>query len=247
MELLLQLGRYHDLVTLQRDYIRAAEEQGNVYTQHRLMSWMGNRAWLVRDDVAGAKSALANAAGSRASGTQVQLADYNELVSHTFIDLYEHASKAAWLRIDDGWPRARQFLRVQSIAIEATALRGGAALAARRELPKAYDIAGACAKRLAGLDSRFARLCAAQLRAAIAACRGERDTAVERLHAVARDADALGTRGIAMAARMRLGTLLDDATTQQQASEAETYFRAQGVVEPRRFANLLSPGLIDAV
>ena len=173
----------------------------------------------------------------------MQLADYNELVSNTYIDLYERGGVAAWQRFTTSWQRARQFTRIQFFGIETTFLRGCMALGARNELRDAHAIAERCAKRLARIGTKFSKMLATQLRAAIATERGERDTAAWLLRDAIRDAEAIDTTGYAMAARIRLGDVVDDADARAQASEAESFFRAQGVVAPRRFANLLAPGL----
>ncbi len=46
--------------------------------------------------------------------------------------------------------------------------------------------------------------------------------------------------------RMRLATLDSDSQVQADAVRAEETLREQGVVSPRRFANMLTPGLMDS-
>jgi hypothetical protein len=239
------LGRYRELMAQQAHGLKIAEEQGNVYNQRNLLSWRGNHAWLVRDDPRGARTDVSRVARARPPNAPAQLAEYYELLSNTLIDLYDLDAETAFARIEGAWPKIRLLLRVYTVAIEATYARGCAAIAVAHKQPRAFKVATACARHLDALDTQYSRMLAAQLRAAIAARRGDRDTAIARLREVISACEELDTRGQQAAARLRLATLDPDPTVQAAAAQAEAYFTAEGVVSPLRFANMFTPGLIE--
>jgi eukaryotic-like serine/threonine-protein kinase len=240
--LLWQLGRYRELVALQREYTRAAQEHGNLDGYRRFLRWSGNHAWLVRDDPAGAKAALADTARSEPTPiTSAPLPAYYELFSRGTIDLYERDGIAALERLQRAAPLLRQLARIQSIDIDVAFLRGRAAVVAARDHRNTIAIAGDCAKHLSRAGTRYARMLRSQLDAAIADVRGDHDAAITALRAVIRDADELGHQGHAHAARMRLATHVSDPAAQAAADSSEAALRAEGVVSPHRFVNLFSP------
>ncbi len=239
------LGRYRDLMAEQAQSLKAAEEQGNVYNQRTLLSWRGNHAWLVRDDPRGARAAVSSVARARPPNAPAQLAEYYELLSNTLIDLYELDGETAFARVEGAWPKIRQLMRVHTVAIEYTYLLGCAAISIAHKQSRAIKIAGACVRKLQRLDTRYSRMLATQLRAAITARQGDRITAIALLRVVISECEELDARGQQMAARLRLAMLDDGPQSQADAADVEAKLRAQGVVVPRRFANMFTPGLVD--
>jgi len=136
-------------------------------------------------------------------------------------------------------------LRVQTVDTEWHWLRGAAAVAAARHDRGKLAIADACVHHLERVASPFARVLAAQLGAAAAACRGDRDRARERLEAAIASAELSEMAAHGASARLRLWRLLGGDEGRAMASAAEEWLRAQGVVAPIAFANMLSPGLAD--
>lgn len=142
------------------------------------------------------------------------------------------------------WPKVRQLTRVHSIDVEVWYLRGIAAIAASRTIPREPAIAIAARKHLERQHYPYPTMLAAQLRAAGAAGHGRRDEAIRALRQVIDISSALDIRGHNTAARMRLATVVDDADVRSSAAEAEAALRAEGVVSPVRFANMFTPGLL---
>ncbi len=95
---------------------------------------------------------------------------------------------------------------------------------------------------LARLDTPFSRASASAVRAAAAACRGERDAArVLVAEAEARFA-ALDMKHYVAAARRRRGELLGEERGRALIVSADMEMRAEGVVNPARMAAALLPG-----
>jgi len=191
------------------------------------------------------RAALSQVTRARPQSASAQLADYYELLSNTLIDLYELDPATAFDRIEGSWPRIRPLLRVQSVATEALFARGCAATASAPSQPPAYNVARRCARKLWGLGTGYSRMQSLQVQATIAAPRGDRERAIRLLRAVIAACDELDTRGQQAAARMRLAMLDDNPVAQAAAAEAEGALRVQGVVSPRRFANMFTPGLVE--
>ncbi|MCA9675292.1 MAG: protein kinase, partial [Myxococcales bacterium] len=137
------LGELRELVRVQPIYLRAAEEHGNVYSQRGLRGWRSNVAWLIQGDPVAARAHAERAAVARGKGEPFHLHHYYDVLAHVMIDLYERRGDDALARIDGIWRdlEGAHLFRIQSIDIEASWLRGLAAVAAARHDRDRLDLA----------------------------------------------------------------------------------------------------------
>jgi hypothetical protein len=241
------LGELREMLRLQPEYLRAAEERGNVYSQRGLRGWRSNLVWLFRDEPAEARAQALRAAPGRSKGEPFHLHHYYDVLAHTHIDLYERKGDAVWDRVCAVAPEiaSSHLLRIQHVDAEWHWLRGTAAVAAGRHARERLDVADDCWRRLEKIGSPYARVAGSQLRAATMLRRGERDAAIECLRATIAAAEVHEMAAHANAARMRLGMTQGGPEGRAMCDAAEQWFHDQGVVDPRSLAAMLSPGLAD--
>jgi hypothetical protein len=243
------LGELREMLRVQPDYLRAAEERGNVYAQRGLRGWRSNVVWLIGDDPAEARAQAHQAAPGRGRGEPFHLHHYYDMLCHAMIDLYEQKVGDAFARMEAAWPEVEraQLMRIQSVEAECLWLRGTAAVAAARHDRGRLPAALACAEQLDRIGSPYTRVLAAQLRGAWALRRDARGAAIEALRAAIASAEVAEMAAHHAAARLRLGSVLGGAEGRSLTESAETWLRDQGVVDPRRFCNMLSPGFAESV
>jgi eukaryotic-like serine/threonine-protein kinase len=204
-----------------------------------------NIVWLVRDDVSGARDALANIRQPDAAH-RLDWPDYLRLFAETQVDLYADSPMTAWQRIEEGSSALAPttITRVQSARIEARHLRARCALAAAREAPDAKPLLEAAervVRRLRREKVAWADAFADLIAAAAADHRRESAALALTARALAR-LEACGLPLYAAAARRRYGALLGGSDGQQAINAADAWMHRQGVVSPARMTALLAPG-----
>jgi eukaryotic-like serine/threonine-protein kinase len=243
------LGDLREMLRLQPEYLRAAEERGNVYAQRGLRGWRSNVVWLVRGEPDEARAQALKAAPGRARGEPFHLHHYYDTICHAMIDLYEQKAEDAHARMETAWPEidGAHLMRIQSVAAEVQWLRGTAAVAAARFERGRLQIAVSCATALEKIGSPYTRVLAAQLRGAWAIRRGAREVAIEALRAAIASSEVAEMALHNAVARLRLGTLVGGSEGRGMAEAAETWMRDNGVADPRALCNMFSPGYAEAV
>jgi hypothetical protein len=243
------LGELKEMLRVQPEYLRAAEERGNVYAQRGLRGWRSNVVWLIRDEPAEARVQAVKAAPGRARGEPFHLHHYYDVICHAMIDLYERKVDDAYARMEAAWPEVEgaHLLRIQSVAAEVHWLRGTAAVAAARHDRGRLPVAVASAAALEKISSPYTRVLAAQLRGAWALRRGAREVAIECLRAAIASSEVAEMAAHNAAARLRLGAVVGGSEGRGLTEAAEAWMRDQGVVDPAAFCNMLSPGFAEIV
>jgi len=241
------LGELRELVRVHPDYLRAAEERGDVYAQRGLCGWRSNVVWLVRDEPDEARAQARRAALARGPGEPFHLHHYFDLVAHTMIELYTRNGEAALARMEAAWKdiEGSHLLGVQHIHVDSLWLRGAAAVAGARIDRGRLAIAEACAKRLDKVDAPQASVVGPQLQGAIHLARGDRDGAIRSLRAAIAAADRHEMAAHGAVARLRLGRVLGDDEGRALIDIAEDWMSDQGVANPRAFVEMLSPSIDD--
>jgi hypothetical protein len=219
--------------------LRDAEERGDRYAAaaHRIA--LANMAWLVGDDVAGARERAREAMAHWSRGG-FQVEHFWEMLALGQIDLYAGEPAAAHERIGRAWPglAASLLLRVQLTRVEAVHLRARVALAAG-DLAAARAHSARIARERAPWVAPFTDL----LRAGLAARSGDTETAAARLRRAVAGFDAADMALYAAAARDRLGALLGGDEGAALRGQAEAWMRAEGIAQPERMVRMLAPGL----
>jgi eukaryotic-like serine/threonine-protein kinase len=225
-----------------------AEARGNLYATTSLRVGIPNLAWLVADDVDGARGHVADAmARWSTSGFHVQhLAEVLALVQ---ADLYAIDGAAAYRLISAAWPAISGAIlsRVQLTQIMTLHQRARAALAfaaeqtgsARRRL---VADARRCAHRIVRERMPWSDPFAALARAAADHLGGDDDAAIRELGDAIRGFDATDMHAYAAAARVRLGELEGGDAGSARVAEATALLAAQSVRRPERLVAMLAPG-----
>src|SRR5262245_232938 len=106
------LGRMNEPAARSEAYRRDARERGDRYAMAGLIGAMPNLAWLTQDDVAGARTYMAEAMRQWPShGFFMQ--HFNELIAEANADLYEGNGSVAWARVAAAWPALQRSLLPQ--------------------------------------------------------------------------------------------------------------------------------------
>jgi hypothetical protein len=227
-----------------RALLRDAERRGDRYAETTLTRGL-NLVWLVRDDVAGARRALARRVWSPPSGT-FHVQHWYEVRAEAETSLYTGELLAHADTLLDGIGRSEKALlgRVVSIGVENQWIRGriGLARAARG------DAAGltATTRAIAWLGRRresYATIWLALLRAGVALVKGDRDDAATSFAEAERLARAAHTGLIAASIQLRRGQLLGGAEGAPLIAEATAAMTRQGIRSPDRMARVWCPGL----
>jgi hypothetical protein len=208
---------------------REALARGDLYAAANLGTWIANSAWLMDDDVDGARRAIREAQAEWGRDAFL-LQHYWHFYAATTVDLYAGEPEAAWQRIDDHWPDLRRslLLRIQGLRVEGHWLRARAALHLHERTGDAVLLRSAerDADAIAGARFTWARPAADLVRAAVAQARGEAATARRLTDGAAAGFDAHGVALYAAAARRDVEGLRD-----------------RGVKDPRAIMRLYAPGV----
>jgi hypothetical protein len=224
-----QSGAYPAMCERLDALVRDAERRGDQYlktTLHRSI----NLRFLVDDDVAGARAALAGAAWSPpAKGIHLQ--HWYELRAIAELGLYtgeiDHGDVAARMAAITGAP----LMRIQSVRAEARWTRARVAIVFG---------GGDARAELAGLDREkhpLSEVWAALIRAALT----DGDAAVEAYRRAVTLAEAKRIEGVALAARWRLGEVIGGDRGAAIIEEARAGLAALKVARPERLIDVLAP------
>ena len=207
-------------------------------------------AWLVDDDVAGARVTAEEAIrGWSRAGALVH--DWFGLTAAAQLDLYEGQGHSANALMSRGWPALKRslILHLQLVRVEAHHLRGRCALAAAREdgahAPDLLRHADRDAGRVLREKVPCSRPLVDLLRAGIAAARGELGVAASRCAEAAAGFDAAGMALYAAAARRRRGQLVGGDEGRALVAAAEAWMLGQRIKNPARWTAMLAPGFPD--
>ncbi len=246
-------GAMRELSTATDSYLRDARRRGDLYMA-TTVTRLGNRRWLVRDDLEGATADLAGSSWVPA-GKGFHLQHWYELEARAELALYAGRSEIALEELQpsfDGllgslltriqiiralsrWLRARLLLGV--------AERGGA----ERAAPLLGEV-GRLAGKLEREHIGYADAWAALLRAGIAACGGRHEDAVAHLDRALRRSEELGMELCAISAGFWRGTVIGGDEGQELVAAAEAWMKREEVASPEHLIRIVAPGFagVDA-
>jgi hypothetical protein len=243
---LIWLGQVAEASRRVRAQLKAAFERGDLYSATDLRLFTSNMAWLVDDDVQGARRVVEEAMALWSKrGFHAQ--HFYALYAHGQIDLYV-GDGVTWLsRIAEAWDafRASMLLQVQSVRLETLHLRARCALCAASQDPSKRDVylgvARADARRLARENSLFAPALADLVRASLCLFEGSRERSIGHLRSALGGFEKAGMMQYAAAAARRLGAM-DGEGGKALAAEAVTRMQGEGIRDIERWTNMLAPG-----
>jgi tRNA A-37 threonylcarbamoyl transferase component Bud32 len=242
---LLRLGSFATMASLLDEYLRDATRRGDLYT-YTTMVRSCHIIWLARGDIDEAERVLDDAHWAPSPG-RYHLQHWFAYRARAEIELYRE-SPDPWTGALDGFAELERSLLMRNITVrcEARWLRGRLALAAvgsagdagRKLIAEARKMA----RKLEGERDVFATASALLLRAAIATRCGDAASAIEILRGAVEAAEGGDLMMHATCARWRLGELLGDDEGRLLRSQAGTWMREQGIVEPNKLVEVVSPG-----
>jgi hypothetical protein len=230
------LGRLPELEEHVTKGMRDARERNDLYASMSARSGFPNLAWLVRDDVDGARHESSEAIG-RWSQSGFHLQHVFDLCASTQIDLYVDEGAAAHERLTARWKEmdGAGLLRVQLNRVTMLELRARSALARAKKMPSEATAlvreAQAIARRLHGEGRPWADALGALVQAQTV----KPSESAASLEEAAAKLEAVGMALYAKAARSGL------SATTRTAVEAE--LREMGVVAPARLLRIFTPML----
>jgi serine/threonine protein kinase len=239
------LGQLAHLTERVPAHLREAIDHGDLYAATDLSVGRANAAWLVRDDVNGAREAIKRVMQQWSSkGFHAQ--HFLALLAEGQIDLYAGEPQRMLRLLDERWSEVAHslILRVRLNRTELYHLRGRLALAtaeqrANQDLLRAVL---ALAQRIAGEPVRCGKPWAALLEAGVAVRRGRDDQALRQVDAAAAGFDAADMALYAHAARYRKGALIGGSAGDSLKHDAIGFIHAEGVQNPVRLIDMLAPG-----
>jgi serine/threonine protein kinase/tetratricopeptide (TPR) repeat protein len=166
------------------------------------------------------------------------------------VDLYESAGPEAHRRVEEAWPavKASQLLRVQSTRIDGLSLRARAALAAApaskspQRLLKAVERDARLLERELRQD---ARPMASLLRAGAARLRGDTSGALTQLDLANAGFTSTHMELHAAACQRATGVMVGGEAGRALVAQADSLLKQRGVIDPRRWAEVLAPGFSE--
>lgn len=242
------LGALGKLARRVPTHLREALDRGDLYAATDLSVGRANVAWLVRDDVDGAREAVATVMRQWSSrGFHAQ--HFFALLAEGQIALYT-GDVLAYLRVlESRWSDVAHslILRVRFNRAEVYHLRARALLAAAALGGGGDDDRLAHVTRLAGRISKEPVACgrpwAALLKAGVVATRrGRSDACLALLDEAIDGFDGANMALYACATRWRKGAIVGGTAGAELRERATTGLRAEGVQVPVRMLQMASPG-----
>jgi serine/threonine protein kinase len=238
-----------DLVELGRrvpSLLAQAEERGDLYATSALRTWVANLAWLLDDDVAGARRAIEDTSRAWPKGDGFILQHYWDLHARQHVDLYDGRGEEAYARIVDRWPAMRRsmLLRISALDVDALWQRARAALAAAAASPAGSSqrlrLLSAAAHDAASLSGQpYAPAFRELLLGDVFALRGDHDRALVRFTTAEAELTRLGFALFVTVARRRRAELTSDRPA---IHAADAWLTSRSVRVPAKMARLICPG-----
>lgn len=212
---------------------REAEQRGDRYAVTSLQCGLASVSLLAVDQPEKARAAVRSAM-AQWPATEFHFQHYWALLSEGMIDLYEGRPQDSIDRLEKSWRlfRGSLLLSIQNVRVEADYLRARLEIAAGR-----LDEAVGIALGLEGENVAWARGFALVIRGLAA----EPARAVELLRQALDLFDAEEMHLFAAATRLRLGEVQGGDVGAANVRAGLVWMQAQGVKDPRRFANVVVP------
>ena len=243
---LFYLGRVSELSTRCHDIFQEARDRGDRYMIATPGPFVGTVVHLAEDDVEGARRFARQALGQWShQGFHIQ--HLNFYYGNNYIDLYAGDAAAAWRRITETDPllQSSLLLRIQQVHADVLQHTGrcAVAMAAVSADPRPLlRVAEQSAHRLDRQQLPWTRALAQLIKAGVASVRRETGRAEQLLADATHRFESADMGLFAAAARRHLGRLRGGDEGRELVDRADTWMRAQSIVDPARMASCLAPG-----
>lgn len=244
---LMMLGEIEELAQRYPRLLADADEQNRYYLTSSLRVW-SYLLWLAADRPAEGRSVVSVAA--RREPQRYLTREMLDLIAEVSFDLYLGDGAAAWERVRDARavfanPLLRHAQAPRLLVRWHSALAAiGAALASGEAPGRRACLASATrlARALGAERTAWGRALAESLRGSIAGVQGVRERALACLERAEESCATAEMRMVSAACRRRRGVLLGGETGRALRESADEAMRAQGIVNPARFAAVYVPG-----
>ena len=240
------MGDFNQLFSRLPAALKDIHERGNLFSETSLRLRTTYIRFLVADEVDNAREELDQTIG-RWSQSGFHMQHFWYFFGRTQTLLYAGDAAGAWQLIKEKEAIvARSFLlRIQPFYFQALHLRARSALAF-----VAQERGSASLLRIAERDARmiekenmpWGNAFARQIRAGIAAARGETAKAIEFAASAEASFEAVDMALYAAATRRRRGQLIGGDEGRKLVEEAETWMAGQKIKNPDRMTDMLAPG-----
>jgi tetratricopeptide (TPR) repeat protein len=243
---LFYLGRLAELGTRCHEIFHEARDRGDRYMEATPGPFVGTVLRLAEDDVDAARR-FARASLGQWSHRGFHIQHLNFYYGSLYIDSYAGDAAAAWRRITETRPllQSSLLLRIQQVQADVLqhAGRCAVAMAAISGDPRPLlRQAEKSARRLESQRLPWTSALAQLIRGGVASVRRDAGGA-ERLLADAAERFESADMGLfAASARRQLGQLRGGAEGRDLIDQADSWMRAQSIVNPSRMASCLAPG-----
>jgi hypothetical protein len=241
------LGEHAELARRHARLLADAERRGDMYTSVQLRDGSLAIIWLAGDNPAAARR-HARESMELWPRSRYLLQHWHRMFGEAEIELYVGDGAQAYARVEKDAPALKKslLLNVQHMRAQTTFVRGRSAIASiaahpalrSERLAEARKLATQLEKEGMGWTAPFAAI----LSAGAASIEGDAPTAAAFLRSAIERAEAAQMGGYARAARRQLGLLLGGDEGRGLVVSAQESMKAQGVVDPERFASTLVPG-----
>ncbi len=233
------------LVTQATTFLEHAEHRGNRFASTIVKTGPANVIWLVRNDPAGARSALTSGL-KEWPDEPFRTPHYLALTADLRIRLYEGDGQGALDTVMQQWSKLRStsLMRIQVIRVIMRHLRATCILSSTTANPRHLRLAKADAVRIRKEGRQWCHGLGLSIEAAIATREGRMSTAVDTLRESVVALERADMTMHAYAARRQLGSLVGGIAGSRMVDKTDTWMTAQGIHDPTRMANMVIPGFI---
>ncbi len=237
------LGRLRELTARLDRLVAEARARGDLYAQTNLAITVGYQCRLAEDRPDEARRSVREALSRWNAPDEFHIQHFNALIAEVCTDLYFGDAVQGWTRLAqlDRFSRVG-LMRVQTARVSALWSRAGVAIAAAGARPELLASAEHDTRRLGREGVGWATAVATLLRASLANVRGERQAALQLLGAAEPLLEESGLGAQVAAARWVRGTVMGGDNGRQLVARAASFFTAEGVRNPARFAAFYVPG-----
>lgn len=241
---LFRLGEFRALVERSPQLVKGAEERGDLYLQCMLRMGLPNLRWLVLDRPEDAHREALDILG-RLPGEPAPMHRYYAMIARVHACLYSGDLEEAMTLLEADWDAVEQSMifRIESVRHEADWLRMRvrARLAFARGDESLLALAREDAERLSRSPIPWVAGVGHLAEASFERRRGRHDEALAHLDRAQRLFDEGTMRMFSAATRRRRGEMVGHGSGADLVDQADAAMRAEGVVDPRRMADLLAP------
>jgi hypothetical protein len=240
---MVQLGELDELQQRVPDWLRDAEERGDLYAATSFRVGYAPFRLLAADDVDSARADLEKAIVQWSQhGFHVQ--HYNHMLGTMHVELYGGAGERAWRHIEERWPQLEKslLLRIELVRHEARVARTRSALAAAAKGVERDRLLAIVAKDIKALrkeDVAWAKAWSDVIEAGLHHLQGQAEPAIAALTAAEKSFAAVDMPLHAACALRRRGELTKDTTL---IATADMWMAGQKIVSPARMSDVMAPG-----